>query len=58
MSAREYLASKAVTLCFLGIGGVLFAGIILMAGAGIGLVGVCAAAYLWLVSAWLLAQAA
>lgn len=55
MSAREYLASKAVTLCFLGIGGVLFAGIILMAGAGIGLVGVCAAAYLWLVSAWLLA---
>ncbi len=54
MSAREYLASKAVTLCFLGIGGILFAGIMLMAGTGTELVGVCAAAYLTLVSSWLL----
>lgn len=54
MSVREYLASKAVTLCFLGMGGILFAGIMLMAGTGTELVGVFAAAYLTLITSWLL----
>lgn len=54
MRAGEYLASKSVTLIFLGIGGIIFSGIMLAAGAGAGLVGVCAAAYLTVILLWLL----
>lgn len=54
MRVREYLASRAVTLCFLGMGGILFGCIMLTAGAGPGFVGVCACAYLLLILSWLL----
>ncbi len=54
MRAGEYLAQKAVTLIFLGIGGLLFSGVMFMAGAGRELVGVSAAAYLAVILLWLL----
>lgn len=55
MRVWEYLESKAVTLIFLGIGGIIFAGIMLAAQAGAGLVGISAAAYLSVILLWLLA---
>ncbi len=53
MKLRDFLSSKAVTLCFLGIGMVLCCGLMAAAGAGWRLVLLLAVGALLLIAAWL-----
>lgn len=53
---RDTLQAKAVTLCFLGIGGMVFALILAVAGAGTGIIGISSITYLLVVFFWLLAE--
>lgn len=54
MKLREYLPSKAVTLCFLGIGGLLFFSAEAFAGAGSQIILTFAFLYMLLILLWLL----
>ncbi|MCI9150452.1 MAG: HAMP domain-containing histidine kinase [Lachnospiraceae bacterium] len=56
MRLGEYLSAKAITLCFLGIGGILLCAMAAVAGLEGDGVFLLAAGYLLLVSAWLLAS--
>ena len=53
MKFREYLASKAVTLCFLGIGGILFGAGAAATSIGIHTIFLFAVLYLCITAAWL-----
>lgn len=54
MKLGEYLPSKLVTLCFLGIGGLLFCSVSAFAGAGIPIILTFAFLYVLLIILWLL----
>ena len=51
---RDALQSKAVTLCFLGMGGLIFGMILALGGAGSDFVGILEITYLFIVILWLL----
>lgn len=53
---RDVLQTKAVTLCFLGMGGLIFVLILAAAGAGMRIIGILSIAYLLLIFSWLLAE--
>ena len=53
MSFRDYAGSKAVTLCFLGIGALLFAAVMAVAGANGLLIGMSEILFVLLVMGWL-----
>ena len=53
MSMGEYLASKSVTLCFLGIGGLLLGTVAAVTGTGIAALGVFAGLYVLVILLWL-----
>ncbi len=55
MSFFEYLASKAVTLCFLIIGGFLMGGVFIAAKVSVALLGMTAAVYLVIILFWIIA---
>ena len=53
MSVSEYLASKSVTLCFLGIGGLLMGAVAAVTGTGAVALGVFAGLYVLVILLWL-----
>lgn len=53
---KDVLQTKAVTLCFLGIGGILFALVLAAAGAGRDIIGILSIVYLLIIVSWLLAE--
>lgn len=53
---RDAVESRLVTLCFLGMGGLIFAMILAVAGANAALIGFLAATYLMVILLWLLTE--
>lgn len=56
LAFKEAMQSKAVTLCFLGIGGLVCGTVLAAAGAGGVLIGILAASYVSVIALWLLAS--
>lgn len=54
---RDAMQSKAVTLCFLGMGGLIFGTILAITGAGKELIAILCITYLFIIFFWLLATA-
>lgn len=53
MKFREYISSKLITLCFLGIGGLLFTSVAFFAGSGIQIISLLLLLYILLILLWL-----